>query len=409
MGYIRTYERDIYATSNLQPEPQQDDFFEQITGKKPKKSKEERRQIREERKQIKEFEDAAVFKRAKKNQAPYRFPSSGMESNPFTQERVDLSKLPPPKEKPLPPFEWQYDPKVNYLINEKERLEKEAEYLKTLSPWDQQRYKAQKIAEENKDRQHPAIERANQVISDTEWRTANYDYLYQGIMESRRQESQDEWYNDYIRRIREPSTKAYQNIYPSYYDENTISNRKPNYNNGKKYLWFNDIGEDGKPGTMHTLRVDPNIIKEIHKFADQGNLDPHKRLRLMALSANESMFGKGRDIFGINNIFSEYGYMGYIEPDSWAAKQYERKYNGDVYHDYWTYISEATDNMENMDKWNSRYVLDKKINPKGETYTQRLEGYEKKLLKNPEFMKMAFGEEWEEIFKDRLKEINANK
>lgn len=136
--------------------------------------------------------------------------------------------------------------------------------------------------------------------------------------------------------------------------------------------------------------VDRAMLNEIQRVAQAGKLSPEQTLLIAALSSNEDEFGQTRNLFGINDLYMDYGDPSNLKPDSYEANQYRKFYSGDLYSDLAGYIKRKTNNFQNIEGWNSRFAQDKKINPRGETYTDRIMRHVDILLNNPELLKALF-------------------
>ena len=147
---------------------------------------------------------------------------------------------------------------------------------------------------------------------------------------------------------------------------------------------------DNKYNIRNNLWVDKSIVNEIQKVAQAGNLTPEQTLLLAAISSNEDEFGQTRNLFGINDLYNEFGDPTTLQPDSYEANQYRKNYSGNLYQDLAGYVKRKTDNFNNLENWNSRFAIDKKINPRGETYTDRIMRNADILMSNPEFLKALF-------------------
>lgn len=148
---------------------------------------------------------------------------------------------------------------------------------------------------------------------------------------------------------------------------------------------------DNKYNIRNNLWVDNSMIGEIGKVAKAGNLTPEQTLLLAAISSNEDEFGATRNLFGINDIYKEFGDPTQLQPDSYEAGQYRKAYSGDIYQDLAGYVRRKTKDFTDIENWNSNFSIDKKINPRGEKYTDRIMRNAEILLSNPEFMKALFG------------------
>ena len=147
---------------------------------------------------------------------------------------------------------------------------------------------------------------------------------------------------------------------------------------------------DNKYNIRNNLMVDRAMLNEIQRVAQAGKLSPEQTLLIAALSSNEDEFGQTRNLFGINDLYMDYGDPSNLKPDSYEANQYRKFYSGDLYSDLAGYIKRKTNNFQNIEGWNSRFAQDKKINPRGETYTDRIMRHVDILLNNPEFLKALF-------------------
>jgi len=164
--------------------------------------------------------------------------------------------------------------------------------------------------------------------------------------------------------------------------------RTPNYNGRQPIRLI-----DNKYNIRNNLTVSPIAIDEIKKYARAGNLTPDQTLLLAAISSNESEFGATRDLFGINDMYQDFPGSKRQIPGSYEAKQMDERYTGDFPKDLINFVKRKTDNFQNLEEWNSNFKNDKLINPRGETYTDRIRRNAEILMSNPEFMKAMFGDQ----------------
>lgn len=202
-------------------------------------------------------------------------------------------------------------------------------------------------------------------------------------------------YPDQLRRVKRSVPNAGM-VYPNGFRDEyraLIGDKKEQYNaliapgdlqNGLRLV-------DNKYNIRNNLWVDNSIIGEIGKVAKAGNLTPEQTLLLAAISSNEDEFGATRNLFGINDIYKEFGDPTQLQPDSYEAGQYRKAYSGDMYQDLAGYVKRKTKDFTDIENWNSNFSIDKKINPRGEKYTDRVMRNAEILLSNPEFMKALFG------------------
>lgn len=205
----------------------------------------------------------------------------------------------------------------------------------------------------------------------------------------------DENYPDRLRRHKVGVSNA-GNVYPGGFQQEyaqMIGDKKSQYDNlvapGNRQNGLRLL--DPKYNIRNNLWVDQSIVDEIKKVAKAGNLTPEQTLLLSAISSNEDEFGQTRNLFGINDLYMDYGSPQNMQPDSYEANQYRKYYSGDLYSDLAGYINRKTNNFQNIENWNSRFAQDQKINPRGETYTDRIMRNADILLSNPEFLKALFG------------------
>ena len=155
--------------------------------------------------------------------------------------------------------------------------------------------------------------------------------------------------------------------------------------------------KDDKYNIRNNLAVSTEAINEIKKYAQAGGLTPEQTIILAAISANEGDFGSTNSLFGINDLYQDFPNGLNYMPDSYEAKQINSRYSGDIYHDVIGWINRKTDNFNNIENYNRNFSKDRNVNPRGESYSDRINRNKEILLNNPQFMEALLGENWQEL------------
>ena len=149
---------------------------------------------------------------------------------------------------------------------------------------------------------------------------------------------------------------------------------------------------DPKYNIRQGLNVPITVIDELKKYAQAGGLTPEQTLLLAAISSNEDEFGTTRGMFGINSLYEDF--PGGIRqlPGSYEAKKLYEYYSGDPYLDVINWLKRKTNNFQDIENMNPNFSKDRNVNPRGETYADRINRNAEILLSNPEFMRALLGD-----------------
>lgn len=160
---------------------------------------------------------------------------------------------------------------------------------------------------------------------------------------------------------------------------------------GKPYTGDVITLSDPKYNIRQGLKVPVEVIGELRKYAQAGGLTPEQTLLLAAISSNEDEFGTTRGMFGINNLYEDF--PGGIRqlPGSYEANKLMEYYSGDPYKDVIGWLQRKTNNFSDIERMNPGFQKDRNVNPRGETYTDRIMRNAEILLSNPEFIKALYG------------------